>query len=104
MPRDEVKVRSSFAGRRGPEVVMEILLTPRGSGNRKMARQLAQCFKSHPKLGPHVRRCCIGSSKVIVHMIPSRGLMKVMLEWNRERAENPDVPGQLPLFGGPVLA
>jgi hypothetical protein len=104
MPSVEVKVRTRLRGRGGPEVVLEILLTPRGSGNRKLARQLATAARMHPKLGPHIRRVSCGTSKINVHLIPSMELSRVMLEWNRERMERSDVPGQLPLFGGAVLA
>ena len=101
MPRAEVRIRGRVS-RRGPEVVLEVLLTPRGSGNRKLARQLAAAFRNHPKLGRHVRRASAGSSKVMVHMIPSLAMMRVVAQWQKERVE--DVPGQLPLFGGPVVA
>jgi hypothetical protein len=104
MPRAELKIRMRPLAKRGAELVLEILLTPRGSGNRELARQMARAARNHPKLGPHVRRVQAGSSKVMVHLIPSVELMRVVAQWQRDEVEAADVPGQLPLFGGPVAA
>jgi hypothetical protein len=30
--------------------------------------------------------------------------MRIMMEWNQDRLDEVDVPGQLPLFGGPAPA
>jgi hypothetical protein len=86
------------------EVLMEILIVPRGSGNRNLARGLAQAAKLHPALGPHVRRVRAGASKVWVTLIPSLALTRTLLTWESERQGQADVPGQLPLFGGPMPA
>ncbi len=112
MPQVEVRtrirpVRRTGGGKRrwsdgDSEIVMQILLLPRGSGNRKMAVALAKAAKADPKLSPHVKRVKAGASTVWVILRPSFALAKTMMEWNRQRVENPDVPGQLPLFGGPV--
>jgi hypothetical protein len=84
------------------ELLMEVLLHPRGSGNRNLAVALAKAFRAHPELSPHVRKVRAGYSKVWVHFTPSMALAQVMMEWQATRAAHPDVPGQLPLFGGPV--
>lgn len=97
MPQIEVKTRMRPESRHGPELVLEILLTPRGSGNRRLAVALARAAKNHAQLGPHVKRVRAGYSKVWVVLTPSVALAKTMLEWN---AHPQDVPGQLPLFGG----
>ncbi len=86
------------------ELVIEIGLLPRGSGNRKLARSIAAAAKQHPKLRPHLKRVRAGSSKVWVVLRPSAALMRIMMEWNQDRLDEVDVPGQLPLFGGPAPA
>jgi hypothetical protein len=86
------------------DLLMEILLHPRGSGNRNLARALANAAKKHPQLGPHVRSVRAGSSKVWVTLIPSFALTKTLAMWNAQREQDIDVPGQLPLFGGPAPA
>jgi hypothetical protein len=96
------RVKETAGGKRrwsgDVELVMEILLLPRGSGNRNMARALAQAAKKDRRLGPHVKRVKAGASKVWVTLVPSMALAHTMLEWNGDRPA--DVPGQLPLFGG----
>ncbi len=100
MPSVELKVRTRMRARGGPELVLELLLTPRGSGNQKLARELAASVRRHPKLGRHVRRVVSGTSKVNVHLIPSAELMRVVAMWQKEEVQGSDVPGQLGLFGG----
>jgi hypothetical protein len=82
---------------------MELLLTPRGSGNRKLAVALAKAAKNHPQLGPHVKRVKAGSSKVWITLVPSLALAQTMLTWNQQRKQT-DVPGQLAMFGVPIPA
>ncbi len=97
----EVKTRIKKLRGGGTEVVMDLLLLPRGSGNRPMAKRLAAAFKAHPVLAPHVRSVKAGASKVTIHLTPSVALMKAIFEIT-ENASRPDVPGQLPLFGVPA--
>jgi len=107
MANVEVRTRMVVRGpmaRGGPVLILEILLTPRGSGNRKLAVALARAAKSHAKLGRHVKKVRAGYSKVWITLTPSVALARTMLEWNADREKTPDVPGQLPLFGGPVPA
>ncbi len=85
------------------ELIMELLLTPRGSGNRKWAVALAKAAKNHPQLGPHVKRVKAGSSKVWIYLVPSVSLAQTMLLINREPRQMADVPGQLGLFGVPTV-
>jgi hypothetical protein len=104
MPQVELKTWLRPLGRRRKgesELVLEFRLTPRGSGNRKLARALASAAKNHPKLGPHVKRVQAGSSKVWVVLRPSLTLMQVVAAWKDEMIETADVPGQLPLFTAP---
>jgi len=86
------------------ELVIEIGLLPRGSGNRNLARSIANAAKHHAKLAPHVKRVRAGSSKVWVILRPSAALMRIMMEWHQDRLDEVDAPGQLPLFGGPAPA
>jgi hypothetical protein len=112
MPQVEVRTRLVPVRRSGQrkrdnllgetEVLMEILLVPRGSGNRKWAVALGKAAKAHPELGPHVKRVRVGSSKVWVTLLPSPSLLASMMSWNQRRLESADVPGQLPLFGGAI--
>ena len=106
MPKIEVRTRMRPLARNGAELWFEMLLVPRGSGNRKLAVALARAVRNHPQLKPHVKRVVAGSSKVLVVFKPSMGLMKTLLLWNKERIEaaGEDVEGQLALFGGSRLA
>lgn len=110
MPQVEVRTRLvpvRCAGQRqrdnlfgATEILLEILLVPRGSGNRKWAVALAKAARVHPELGPHIRRVRVGSSKLLITLKPSVSLMSAMMSWNQRRLASADVPGQLPLFGG----
>jgi hypothetical protein len=82
------------------EILLEILLVPRGSGNRKWAVALGKAARVNPELAPHIRRVRVGSSKLWITLKPSASLMSSMMSWNKRRADSADVPGQLPLFGG----
>ncbi len=100
MPKIELKTRIRTTGRHGPELILDLLLVPRGSGNRAFAAALAKSIREHPKLGHHVRQVTAGSSRVIVSLISSPGLMKTIWQWNKDRVDaQGDVPGQIPLFG-----
>jgi hypothetical protein len=108
MPQIEVRTRTYFpkskkskkrAEWQDAELLLEIILTPRGSGNRKFAVGLAKAAKASPQLGPHVRRVKAGSSKVWIYLTPSLGLMKTIALWQSSAQAKEDVPGQLPLFG-----
>lgn len=79
-------------------VVMEILLLPRGSGNRNTARRLANHFRTNAELKPHVKKVVCGTSRVTVHLIPSIDLLQIIEDIKRRQREA-DLPGQLPLFG-----
>lgn len=103
MANVELRTRYRTRGPHAPELILDLLLTPRGSGNRRMAQGLAAAAKSHPRLGRHVRNVVAGSSRVRISLKPSVELTRDMLAWNAERsAATPDVEGQLPLFGGPI--
>jgi hypothetical protein len=77
-------------------LVLDIALVPRGSGNRNAARRLANEFRENEHLSPHVVKVTHGTSRVLVHLRSSVELMRIVAEWPRPE---PDVPGQLPLFG-----
>ena len=110
MPQVEVRTRMRAARRKGTrkrpgmlsadehELILELVITPRGSGNRNFARGLARAAVNHPHLGPHVKRARAGSSKVWVILRPSLELTTALAEFQLERARLSDVPGQLPLF------
>ena len=104
MPQVELRTRTRINGRSGPELILEILLTPRGSGNRKLALGLARAAKKDPRIGPHVKRVRAGYSKVWVTLTPSIQLARTLFEMQAAALANAgqDVEGQLPLFGVPV--
>jgi hypothetical protein len=79
-------------------LILDLLLVPRGSGNRSFAVALAKTIRKHPKLGPHVRQVKAGSSRVMVSLTPSAGLMKTIWQWTQDESQTADVEGQLPLF------
>lgn len=107
MPQVELRTRTRINGRTGPELILEIILTPKGSGNRKLALGLAQAARRDPRIGPHVKRVRAGYSKVWVTLTPSLQLARTLFEMQAAelaRAGESDVPGQMPLFGGPLPA
>jgi hypothetical protein len=79
------------------EYVWEIALLPRGGGNRQLAADLARHLRTHKRLGPHIRRVKVQTSKVVVHFQFSGKLSVDLLRELLEQSK-PDVPGQLPLF------
>lgn len=81
------------------EIVLQVQLLPRGSGNRNKARALAETYRTHRIMRPHIKRVLCGASSVTVHFRASLGLVDA---WNQVAAEErarQDVPGQMPLFG-----
>ncbi len=93
----EVRTRARVTRQGRPTVVMDLLLLPRGSGNRNRARRLAQVFRQHPTMKRHVIRVVCGASRVTVHMKASVQLMRDVMSIAPEHGIT-DVPGQLPLF------
>src|SRR4051794_16083183 len=84
------------------ELVLDVALIPRGSGNRAAARRLAAQFKAEARLKPHLKRVVAGSSRVTIHFRLSGDLILALEEMKREHRERmkaQDVPGQLSLFG-----
>ena len=78
-------------------VIIDVALVPRGSGNRAAARRLAQSFRNHDRLKPHIVKVTCGSSRVLVHFRSSLELMSIIREIRLDR-EIQDVPGQLQMF------
>jgi hypothetical protein len=78
-------------------MVLDIKLVPRGSGNRAAAQRLGRGVRSHPDLGPHIKRVVVGTSRVTVHFLVTLEFLKIVRDLKLE--ENRDVPGQLALFG-----
>ena len=104
VPQIEVRTRMRPHARTGSELVLEILLTPRGSGNRKWALALGREARRSDELKDHIKRVRVGSSKVWIVLRPSMELARVLLEMQARRAAEKDAPGQLGLFGGAVPA
>jgi hypothetical protein len=95
MPQVEVKTRFRRNGRRDPEVVLDILFVPRGSGNRAYAVKLARMFRNHEVIGPHVREVKAGSSRVTVSLIASIKLMGIILRWQNSPEGREDIAAVL---------
>lgn len=102
----QAEVRTRTVVRRGGrvEMVMEILLLPRGSGNRYKARRLAQAFKEHRIMGPHIHKVVCGTSKVALHMEPSLDLLGAIAETVEEGRRREGEADQMPLFPETGLA
>lgn len=79
-------------------VVMTIQLVPRGSGNRNLAKRVAEAVKNDPYMGRHVLKAIPGLSKVVVEFDAS---MEAMLDaWRMMLDRRRDVKGQKFLFPG----
>lgn len=99
--RVEVRTRTFWPkGEQSPLLLMEVHLLPRGGGNWKAARELADEFKNDPNLGPHVVRLVAGKSKVSVYFRPSLDLMRAVWHWPNPVPGTTDDPAQLKLFAG----
>lgn len=79
-------------------IVLDMLLKPRGSGNRYFAKRLAATFKQDPELKPYITRVVVGSSRVTVRLRCEVGLMGAMMRVVNRHVEVRDVPGQMPMF------
>lgn len=95
----ETKVRSRVSKKGEPEVVLDVIFLPRGSGNRAKVRRLGEEFRKHEVVGPYVKRVVCGATRLTVSMRAGFGLMGAIMELSRQAKEKQDVPGQLPLFG-----
>lgn len=95
----EVKTRVNWGKNgRDPTVVLDLLLTPRGSGNRNKAQRLAKVFRDHEELGPCITRIVTGASRVTVHLRAGLATMAAVERWYSKAKESKDVEGQIPLF------
>lgn len=98
-----LEARFNYKGLGGPkpELIIRLVLLPRGGGNRNKARRLAERLKTDKHLGEHIRKITAGTSSVILRMpiTPAtwRGVNAFLSE---EKSEPVDVPGQLPLAFG----
>ena len=103
MPQIEVRTRTRTTTRGGAEMVLQIILTPRGSGNRKLALGLAAAARKS-ELGPHIKRIRTGYSSVWIVLRPSLKLAKALFDIQARSLEaaSSDVEGQIPLFGVPA--
>jgi hypothetical protein len=99
MPQVEVKTRLRWNGRRDPELVLDVLFVPRGSGNRPYAMKLARAFRNHEVLGPHVREVKAGASRVTVSFITSVKLMAIVLTWQKSAQGQAEIEA---ILGGRV--
>lgn len=78
-------------------VILDMLWSPRGSGNRSKVRAVGECYKRNAELAPHIISIKTGASRLTLHLRPSFELARVIQRICE--AQQADVPGQLPLFG-----
>ena len=84
-----------------PETVMQIDILPRGSGNRNLARRLAEAFESHDLMGDHVTEVRAGASRVTVHIKPSLAAISAVMEcMKRERQRVAEEKAAVGVAGG----
>lgn len=95
----EVSTRARLTRAGLPEIVLKVLLTPRGSGNRGYAERLAKAFRQQEIMRPHIKRVHAGTSSVTVYLKPSVGCMRAINEVAKRAKAAVDVPGQMGLFG-----
>lgn len=98
----EVKMRYKGLSTKKPELIISMNLTPRGSGNRNKARQLANHLRTDTDLGPFIGKITTGASRVVLHL-PITVEMNEAVERYLTRQKDQevhDVPGQLPLAFG----
>ena len=84
-----------------PLLVIDLVMVPRGSGNRNKARRVGDSWRRSELMKPFVEKVVVGASKVRVHLTLSPDLKRTMDQYQREQAEQQvqDVPGQALLFG-----
>jgi hypothetical protein len=95
MARVELRTQARINNKDEVELILRINLVPYGSGNRKLARELADYFKNEPRWKPNLVRVRVGTSSVVMHLKPTpRGFADMLIWWregmekrNRERAE-----------------
>jgi hypothetical protein len=80
------------------QIILDMMLMPRGSGNRAFARRLGESFKRDKRLDAYRTRVVIGASRVTVHLKAEPGLMATILEISQSISQQRDLPGQLPMF------
>lgn len=93
----ETQTRYRVSSKGKLEVIVKLLLKPRGSGNKHYAARLAKAFRDHPIMAPHISKVVAGTSSVTVHVVPSVACMRAINEV--ARTATVDVPGQMLLPG-----
>lgn len=86
-----------------PEIIMDFILLPRGSGNRNKARRLGEVIRNHEFIGKssgHLRKVVVGATRVTAHFYATLAFRRAMKEMEKRAEEQRDVDGQLGLFGG----
>lgn len=83
-----------------PMLVVDMILLPRGSGNRNRARRIADRWRKSEVMAPFVEKIITGASKVRVHLTCSPELQEAVREAQKLERESQDLPGQLGLFAG----
>lgn len=95
----EVKTRAHVNRKGKAEVLLQLLLVPRGSGNRRTAQRLAKSFRDHPIMKPHITKVVCGCSAVTVHLRSSLAMLQALAETMDQEKAKKDVKGQMRLWG-----
>ena len=94
----ETKVRSRVNKLGEGEIILDITLLPRGSGNRSKVRKLGAEFRRNETIRPHIKKVTCGATRLTVTMRASLGLAQAVMEIADRAKQTRDVDGQLPLF------
>ena len=81
-------------------IVLDMMIKPRGSGNRAFARRLGESFKRDQELKPFLAKTVVGTSRVTVHMRCDLALIGAMMRVCQRAAERRADPDQMALFAG----
>jgi len=92
--RIEVKTRFHKTRAGEPRLVLDFMLTPRGSGNKAAAERLAKEARESA-LASHLTRVVVGASRVTLHLRSDLELLGILASW----PASGDVSGQLMLPG-----
>lgn len=101
--RVEVKTRTKWREKEQEfDWIVDLLLVPRGSGNRHIATGLGKVIRNHPRLKDHIRTLKVGVSKVSIHFRPTFAMSLDLLKLATEVYMKKNDPNQLPLFPDPA--
>jgi hypothetical protein len=69
------------------EVVVYVDFVPRGSGNRNLARRVAQAFRTDPLLKDHVIKATAGATRVTIRFRASLDAVRAVMDYQQRARE-----------------